>query len=157
MLALVHAGDAPSAPPAHCQPSSGSSFRLNEPVDGSARLPGTLVQYVARGKEPVVLGQAASDSRFDEDPYLLVHRPGSVLAVPLVHQGRLSGVMYLEHPRVEDAFPEARVELVTLLGALAATAVETPRRTPELSAYSERLAREVAQRTAELVAAEGGG
>ncbi|MDC0684887.1 AAA family ATPase [Sorangium atrum] len=127
---------------------------LNEPVAGSTRLPATLVQYVARSKEPVVLGQAARDSRFDEDPYLLAHRPGSVLAVPLVHQGRLSGVMYLEHPRVQDAFPEARVELVTLLGALAATAVENATFYTELSAYSERLAREVEQRTAELEAAK---
>ncbi|MDI3284113.1 AAA family ATPase [Polyangium sp. 15x6] len=127
---------------------------LNEPVAGSTRLPATLVQYIARGKEPVVCGQAASDSRFDEDPYLLAHRPGSVLAVPLLHQARLSGVMYLEHPHVQDAFPEARVELVTLLGALAATAVENARFYTELSAYSERLAREVAQRTAELVAAK---
>ncbi|WP_437717186.1 AAA family ATPase [Sorangium sp. So ce448] len=127
---------------------------LNEPVAGSTRLPATLVQYVARGKEPVVLGQAACDSRFDEDPYLLARRPGSVLAVPLVHQGRLSGVMYLEHPSVEDAFPQARVELVTLLGALAATAVENATFSTELSAYSERLAREVEQRTAELAAAK---
>ncbi|WP_437915826.1 AAA family ATPase [Sorangium sp. So ce302] len=127
---------------------------LNEPVAGSTRLPATLVQYVARGKEPVVLGQAACDSRFDEDPYLLAHRPGSVLAVPLVHQGRLSGVMYLEHPSVEDAFPQARVELVTLLGALAATSVENATFYTELSAYSERLAREVEQRTAELEAAK---
>ncbi|XYH96662.1 AAA family ATPase [Sorangium sp. So ce1128] len=127
---------------------------LSEPVAGSTRLPATLVQYVARGKEPVVLGQAASDSRFDEDPYLLAHRPGSVLAVPLLHQGRLSGVMYMEHPSVEDAFPEARVELVTLLGALAATAVENATFYTEISAYTERLAREVAQRTAELMAAK---
>ncbi|XYH96516.1 AAA family ATPase [Sorangium sp. So ce1128] len=127
---------------------------LSEPVTGSTRLPVTLVQYVTRGKEPVVLGQAASDTRFDEDPYLLSHRPSSVLAVPLVHQGRLSGVMYLEHPNVQDAFPEARVELVTLLGALAATAVENATFYTEISAYSERLAREVAQRTTELVAAK---
>ncbi|MDC0684888.1 AAA family ATPase [Sorangium atrum] len=127
---------------------------LDEPVAGSTRLPATLVQYVARSKEPVVLGQAARDSRFDEDPYLLAHRPGSVLAVPLVHQGRLSGVMYLEHPSVEDAFPQARVELVTLLGALAATAVENATFYTELSAYNERLEREVAQRTGELEAAK---
>ena len=69
------------------------------------RLPVTLVQYVARSKEPVVLGQAESDSRFEEDPYLRTHRPASVLAVPLAHQGRLSGVMYLEHPGAENAFP----------------------------------------------------
>jgi serine phosphatase RsbU (regulator of sigma subunit) len=97
---------------------------LNEPLDGSMRLPVTLVQYVARSKEPVVLGQASNDSRFEEDPYLRSHRPESVLAVPLVHQGRLSGVMYLEHPRTENAFPKARVELMMLLASQAATAVE---------------------------------
>ncbi|XYI03586.1 AAA family ATPase [Sorangium sp. So ce1128] len=153
VLALVQGGELIIAAQLTVNPQQ-LELSLNEPAANSMRLPVTLVQYVARGKEPVVLGQAASDTRFDEDPYLLAHRPGSVLAVPLVHQGRLSGVMYLEHPRVEDAFPEARVELVTLLGALAATAVENATFYTELSAYSERLAGEVAQRTAELVAAK---
>ncbi|MDC0745462.1 AAA family ATPase [Polyangium mundeleinium] len=153
VLALVQGGELVLAAELSVNPEH-LELSLNEPVAGSTRLPATLVQYIARGKEPVVCGRAASDSRFDEDPYLLAHRPGSVLAVPLVHQGRLSGVMYLEHPHVQDAFPEARVELVTLLGALAATAVENATFYTELSAYSERLAREVAQRTAELVAAK---
>ncbi|HVK70164.1 MAG TPA: ATP-binding protein, partial [Polyangium sp.] len=153
VLALVQGGALVIAAELSVNPEH-LKLSLNEPVAGSTRLPATLVQYIARGKEPVVCGRAASDSRFDEDPYLLAHRPGSVLAVPLVHQGRLSGVMYLEHPHVQDAFPEARVELVTLLGALAATAVENATFYTELSAYSERLAREVAQRTAELVAAK---
>ncbi|XYH96665.1 AAA family ATPase [Sorangium sp. So ce1128] len=153
VLALVQGGELVIAAELTVNPQQ-IELSLNEPVADSTRLPATLVQYVARGKEPVLLGQAASDTRFDEDPYLLVHRPGSVLAVPLVHQGRLSGVMYLEHPHVEDAFPEARVELVTLLGALAATAVENATFYTEISAYNERLAREVAQRTAELVAAK---
>ncbi|WP_437899364.1 AAA family ATPase [Sorangium sp. So ce124] len=153
VLALMQGGELVIAAQLSANPQQ-LELSLSEPVAGSTRLPATLVQYVARGQEPVVLGQATADSRFDEDPYLLAHRPGSVLAVPLVHQGRLSGVMYLEHPSVEDAFPEARVELVTLLGALAATAVENATFYTELSAYSERLAGEVAQRTAELVAAK---
>ncbi|WP_437900329.1 AAA family ATPase [Sorangium sp. So ce124] len=153
VLALVQNGELVIAAQLTVNPEQ-VELSLSEPVASSTRLPVTLVQYVARGKEPVVLGQAASDSRFDEDPYLLAHRPGSVLAVPLVHQGRLSGVMYMEHPGVENALPEARVELVTLLGALAATAVENATFYTELSAYTERLACEVAQRTAELVAAK---
>ncbi|XYH96664.1 AAA family ATPase [Sorangium sp. So ce1128] len=153
VLALVQGGELVIAAELTVNPQQ-IELSLNEPVADSTRLPATLVQYVARGKEPVLLGQAASDSRFEEDPYLLAHRPSSVLAVPLVHQGRLSGVMYLEHPHVEDAFPEARVELVTLVGALAATAVENATFYTELSTYSERLAREVAQRTAELEAAK---
>ncbi|HEY9023489.1 MAG TPA: ATP-binding protein, partial [Burkholderiaceae bacterium] len=153
VLALVQNGELVIAAELSVNPQQ-QELLLSEPVAGSTRLPVTLAQYVARGMEPVVLGQAASDSRFDEDPYLLAHRPRSVLAVPLLHQGRLSGVMYLEHPHVQNAFPEARVELVMLLGALAATAVENATFYTELSAYSERLAREVAQRTAELVAAK---
>ncbi|XYH98593.1 AAA family ATPase [Sorangium sp. So ce1128] len=153
VLALMQGGELVIAALLTVNPQQ-VELALNEPVAGSTRLPATLVQYVARGTEPVLLGQAAADSRFDEDPYLLARRPSSVLAVPLAHQGRLSGVMYLEHPHVQDAFPQARVELVTLLGALAATAVENATFYTELSAYSERLAREVAQRTAELAAAK---
>ncbi|XYH97359.1 AAA family ATPase [Sorangium sp. So ce1128] len=153
VLALVQGGELVVAAQLTVNPQQ-VELSLSEPVAGSTRLPATLVQYVARGKEPVLLGQAMSDSRFDEDAYLLAHRPSSVLAVPLLHQGRLSGVMYLEHPHVENAFPEARVELVTLLGALAATAVENATFYTELSAYSARLAREVAQRTAELEVAK---
>ncbi|WP_437916472.1 ATP-binding protein [Sorangium sp. So ce302] len=153
VLALVQGGELVIAAQLTANPQQ-LELSLHEPVAGSTRLPATLVQYVARGKEPVLLGQAAADSRFNEDLYLLAHRPSSVLAVPLLHQGRLSGVMYLEHPSVKDAFPEARVELVTLLGALAATAVENATFYTEISAYNERLAREVAQRTAELMAAK---
>lgn len=123
---------------------------LNEPIDGSTRLPGTLVQYVARGKEPVVLGHAVSDSRFDDDPYLRVHCPASILAVPLVHQGRLSGVMYLEHQRAANAISEARVGLVTLLASQAATAVENAMMYAALATSHESLERQVQERTAEL-------
>ncbi|XYH93327.1 AAA family ATPase [Sorangium sp. So ce1128] len=127
---------------------------LNEPLDGSTRLPATLVRCVARGKEAVVLGQAGGDSRFENDPYLRAHRPASVLAVPLVHQGRLDGVMYLEHSRAEGAFPEARAQLITLLASQAATAVENAVLYAELAASNERLEQQVEQRTAELVIAK---
>jgi len=123
---------------------------LDEAIDGSPLLPATLIQYVARSHEAVVLGHAIDDGRFDEDPYLQKHRPASVLAVPLLHQGRLGGVMYLEHPRIRDAFPIERVEMVTLLASQAATAVENAALYAELQAYNERLAREVEERTAEL-------
>jgi hypothetical protein len=88
VLALMQGGELVIAAQLTANPQQ-IELSLNEPVAGSTRLLATLVQYVARGKEPVVLGQAASDTRFDEDPYLLAHRPGSVLAVPLLHQGRL--------------------------------------------------------------------
>jgi predicted ATPase/signal transduction histidine kinase/DNA-binding NarL/FixJ family response regulator/tRNA A-37 threonylcarbamoyl transferase component Bud32 len=149
VLALAHAGVLSVRAQLTVEPEQ-LELDLNEPVDDSARLPVTLVQYVARGNEPVVLGQAISDSRFDDDAYLRTHHPASVLAVPLVHQGRLSGVMYLEHHRVADAFPEARVGLVTLLASQAATAVENATMYTALATSHERLELEVQARTVEL-------
>lgn len=138
-----------------CIQSEQPLLELNEPVSSSLRVPVTLIHYVARRKEAVVLGKSTEeDRRFDDDAYLRLHRPASVLTVPLVHQGRLSGVMYLEHPRVEQAFPDARVELVSLLAAQAATAVENASLVSELAASNERLERQVQERTAELRAAK---
>src|SRR5262249_18832181 len=121
----------------------------------------TLVSYVARSQKAVVLGRAGSDARFDDDAYLRAHRPASVLCVPLVHQGRLSGVLYLEHPNAADAFPVERVEVVTLLASQAATAVENAllyaevhRKTEALVASNERLEQQVKERTIELLAAK---
>ncbi|MGK3994350.1 AAA family ATPase [Sorangium sp. So ce1024] len=137
------------------------SLDLNEPVGASARLPSAVVQYVERSKVPVVLGRAVADPRFDADPYLRSRRPASLLAVPLVHQGRLSGVMYLEHAHAIDAFPQARIELCALLASQAATAVENAtlyaevqRKTEALQAANARLELEVEQRTRELRAAK---
>jgi signal transduction histidine kinase/DNA-binding response OmpR family regulator len=128
---------------------------LDEPIDASPRLPVALAQYVARSRSPVALEQASVDARFEADPYLRAIRPASVLAVPLLHQGRLAGVMYLEHTRARGAFPEARIEAVTLLAAQAATAVENATLYAELSASNERLERQVEERTSELRAAKG--
>ncbi len=69
--------------------------------------------------------------------------------------------MYLEHPRAANAFPEERVELVSLLAVEAATAVENAtlyaevqRQKEELQASNERLERDVQERTAEMRAAK---
>jgi len=123
---------------------------LNEPIDGSTRLPATLVHYVARSKEPVVLGQSIDDRRFEDDPYWREHHPASMLAVPLVHQGRLSGVLVLEHSRAANTFAQQRVALVTLLASQAATAVENARLYQDLQAANAGLEAKVTERTVAL-------
>jgi len=123
---------------------------LDEQVAGSTRLPGTLIEYVARANEPVMLGQATADSSFADDPYLRTNSPASVLAVPLLHQGRLLGIMYLEHTSAVDAFPKERIKLVSLLASQAATAVENARLYADLHAANIGLEAQVAERTAAL-------
>lgn len=66
-------------------------------LDESASLSRAVVRYVRKTGESVVIGDAQSDERFAEDPYIRSARPRSILCVPVVHQGKLLGVLYLEN------------------------------------------------------------
>lgn len=127
---------------------------LDETVEGSTRLPATLVQEAIRSREPLLLERAAQDPRFEGDPYLRAYDPASVMIVPLLHQGRALGAVYLEHPHVTGVFTEERLRVVHLLGAQAATAVENATLYAELLSTNERLERQVEERTVELRAAK---
>jgi signal transduction histidine kinase len=91
----------------------------------------TAVRYVARTHEPLVVGDSSAEERFRHDAHLQKEEARSVLALPLLHQGRLSGVLYLEHAS-PNAFSAQRVAFLSVLTAQAAIALENA------SLYAER-------------------
>ncbi|WP_437741117.1 AAA family ATPase [Sorangium sp. So ce1504] len=116
------------------------------PVEGSAEVPASIVQYVARTMQPVVLADASHEPRFAADAYVAAHNPRSILCLAMVHQGRTNGVLYLENDTATNVFTPARLELSKLLLAQAATAVENAvlyanlhRRTESLRLAEEQL------------------
>jgi signal transduction histidine kinase len=120
---------------------------LAEPLGQSHEVATTVIQYVARTGEAVVVADATTEARFAEDPYLAAHAVRSLLALPLTHRGHLVGVLYLEHRDVPSAFPPARIALLAVLASQAAIAVE--------NAFLYRdLETKVAQRTAEYKSAK---
>jgi predicted ATPase/GAF domain-containing protein len=123
------------------------------PVESSTELPASIVQYVARTQEPVVLPDAAADARFASDPYIVANSTKSVLCIAMTHQHRVIGILYLENNVTKDAFTPSRLEVLRLLASQAAVALENARlysyvqrRTEELRAAEERLARELVER-----------
>ncbi len=101
----------------------------------------------------MVLGDAMHEPRFAVDPYMVTHSPKSILCLAMVHQGRTTGIFYLENKFANDAFTPARLELLKLLLAQAATAVENAllyarlqSRTEALLEAEERLRVEFAER-----------
>jgi predicted ATPase/serine phosphatase RsbU (regulator of sigma subunit) len=130
---------------------------MQQPLETSAEVAASVVQYVARSKETVVLGNAAGDARFARDPYIESRRPLSLLCLAMQHQGRLVGVLYLENNAATDAFSGERVEILQLVAAQAAVAVENARLYGELRAATDQLRRsndtleaQVVERTEEL-------
>jgi len=128
-----------------------------EPLDGADECAKSIILYVSRTQEAVLLDDRESAARFADDPYIIRENPRSILCLPLLHQGRLSGVLYLENRAIAGVFHEARVELLTLLSSQAAIAIEIARllessraANQEVKRANERLELEVARRTEEL-------
>ena len=82
--------------------------------------------HVARTRQHVVLADAALDPRFGQDRYVAIQRPASLLCMPLLNQGALSGVVYLENNLTHGAFTQERLQVVSLLGAQAALSFLSP-------------------------------
>jgi predicted ATPase/signal transduction histidine kinase/CheY-like chemotaxis protein/tRNA A-37 threonylcarbamoyl transferase component Bud32 len=110
----------------------------------------TLVGYTARLGRPVVLADAGEDEQFGLDPDILAHRTRSLMCLPLIHGGKLSGLLYLENRLASGAFVPAHVRVLEILSSQMAIAIENARihshldqlvrtRTVELEATNEKL------------------
>ena len=122
-------------------------------VEVSTQMPllsAAIVHYVIRTKENVVLNDAVHTGQFTQDFYILTKKPKSILCIPLLDQGRLSGILYLENNLTTDAFTPDRVELLKLLSAQVAISIENAQLYTNLQRFNENLEQLVQQRTAEL-------
>ena len=108
------------------------------PLNESQNLPTSIVNYVRRTLESVVLADARHDHRYSADVYIELHQPRSVMCLPVLHQSRLIGVLYLENNAVSDAFTPDRIQLMQLLAAQAAISLENARLYSEMKLEAER-------------------
>jgi predicted ATPase/class 3 adenylate cyclase len=95
--------------------------------DGRPLLPLSIINFVAHTQESLLLDDAMADPRFGRDPYLIRVRPRSVLCAPLVKQGRITGVLYLENDLNRGTFSPARLGLLNHVAAQAAISVDNAR------------------------------
>src|SRR6202035_540781 len=89
-----------------------------------AALPESIVQYVMRMRESVILDDASARNSFSADPYIRQHRARSVLCLPLLNQARLIGVLYLENNLSPHLFNPTRITVLELLASQAAISLE---------------------------------
>jgi PAS domain S-box-containing protein len=90
-------------------------------------LPESVLHYVLRTRESVILGDAASQSPFDADPYIRERKARSILCLPLITQAKLVGVLYLENNLSPHVFAPARIAVLKLVVSQAAIALENSR------------------------------
>ena len=93
----------------------------------AADLPNSVLHYVLRTKEVVLLHDASGQNQFAADEYIRGHHARSVLCLPLLKQNRLLGVLYLENSLTPHAFTPARMAVLKLLASEAAISMENTR------------------------------
>ncbi len=129
--------------------SSGSAV----PVSGTGHelaVPMSVLRYVRRMGEPLVVGDATADDRFARDPYFAELACCALLAVPVLGRGTLRAVLVLENRLIRGAFTAERLDAVKLIVGQLAVSLDNA----QLYGQFRRIADEQAalRRVATLVA-----
>lgn len=121
-------------------------------VESSQQLPISIINYVQRTQKNVVLKDATSETIFNLDSYIITQKPKSILCTPILHQGKLISILYLENNLTTGAFTPERLEVLQLLSSQAAISIENARLYHDLEEYNRTLEVRVKERTLELQA-----
>ena len=97
------------------------------PVGGTGHdsvVPMSVLRYVQRTREPLVVADAVRDDRFARDPYFADVDCCSLLAVPIVSRGTLRAVLLLENRLLGGAFTAGRLDAVELIAGQLAVSLD---------------------------------
>ncbi|ADO75394.1 trifunctional serine/threonine-protein kinase/ATP-binding protein/sensor histidine kinase [Stigmatella aurantiaca] len=129
--------------------------------DTAHALPWTVLAYVRRTREHVLIGDASKAHPFSSDAYLARSGARSVLCLPLVRHEQFSGALYLENNLAPNAFSTQRLVLLGHIATQAAISIENARlyadvrrAKGELRKANDELEQRVEERTRELRAAQ---
>jgi histidine kinase len=113
------------------------------PLQAQEKLPLSIINFVKRAKQEVVLFNAFKDEKYASDPYIQQYQPKSVLCFPVIRKGKVSLILYLENNLTESAFTVERLIVLKTLSSQMAISIEN-------AILYENLEEKVKERTSEL-------
>jgi PAS domain S-box-containing protein len=114
---------------------------LRDTTASPAELPESVLHYLIRTRESVILDDALAQNPFSADEYIRQKHARSVLCLPLVKQSKLIGVLYLENNLASHVFTPARISVLELLASQAAISLENARLYSDLQEREARIRR----------------
>ena len=103
------------------------TVRLRDDSVTAGVFPQSIVRYVLRTREDVILDDASRENSFSADAYISKHRVRSMVCLPFINQGRLDGVIYLENNLATHVFTSDRITVLKVLASQAAISLENTR------------------------------
>ena len=131
---------------------------LTRPIDLESErvnqlVPRAVIEYVARTRENIVLADASNDEVFSQSLYIIMRQVKSLLCMPILHQHKINGILYLENNLTTGAFTKQRIELLTLLSSWMSISIDNAQLYQAQQSLNDNLENLVDQRTQKLSAA----
>ncbi len=96
----------------------------NQKVTNSNKLPLSILRYVKRTKNTIVLNNAFKDSRFNTNEYIKKEKIKSILCHPIINKTELTAIIYLENNLSVGAFTPQRLKTIEILSSQIAISIE---------------------------------
>ena len=98
--------------------------RERTPYRTSEAVPLSVIDAVINSKEEVILGNALHNPTLSGDDYIANNQVLSILALPIIHQGNMMGVLYLENRLMANVFLKDHLQLLNVLVTQAAISIQ---------------------------------
>ncbi len=95
-----------------------------ELIQENKNLASTVLNYVIRTKETLILENAHTHSTFKQDNYIQKNQIKSLLCMPIVKQGQILALLYLENNQSHSIFDKERLNLLNLLSSQIAVSID---------------------------------
>jgi predicted ATPase/signal transduction histidine kinase len=96
-------------------------------------LPDSILRYVIRTHESIILDDASAPNQFSPDEYIRKRQARSVLCFPLIKQASLKGILYLENNLGSHVFTPERISVLKVLVSQASISLDHARLVAELT------------------------
>jgi predicted ATPase/signal transduction histidine kinase len=124
------------------------------PAIDSQEIPLSIINYVWHTQETLVINNAATETDFAADSYIIEHQPKSVLCLPIQRQGKDLAILYLENNLTTNAFTHDRLTVLKILSSQAAISIENAQLYANLEAKVEERTQELSQALSYLEATQ---
>lgn len=120
------------------------------PVQKLKNVSQLIINYVLRTAETVVINDASINENFADDDYIINDSPKSIFCMPLTHQNRVSGILYLENNIAIGAFNPERMRMLEMLTGEIVISIENAKLYRNMQEYNRTLEEKVKARTEEI-------
>jgi predicted ATPase/serine phosphatase RsbU (regulator of sigma subunit) len=103
---------------------SAPNIMKDTPIEKYSNIPHSVINYVDRTGEIILINDTSKKNRFTDDPYIKNKKTKSIMCIPIMQQKNILGILYLENNLTINAFTLKHQEITKIIASLAATSIE---------------------------------